>query len=281
LNTQHADYLGKLLTTCWNIDRLRGRTLLSGIAHALLKNERPSEDFCGDPLPKMQILGDIALIPLSGILCLDVPDWIKQYGINLTDADDIEEELEEALEDANVAMIVLDVDSPGGMSLAGDKLFEIIEAADKTKPVMAYCADGRDMASSAYEAAAAARLLYCGRYACGIGCVGSYLAYLDDTEFWSQMGITFELFKSGDVKGVGGGVPLNQAQKDFLQATVDQAGALFRKNVRKYRKMINPNDLQGQWFDGITAGTRSFVTGNAPDLQTAISKFRREIRKAA
>jgi ClpP class serine protease len=281
MNTQHADYLGKLLTTCWNIDRLRGRTLLSGIVHALIKSERPSEDFCGEPLPKMEILGDIAKIPLSGILCLDVPDWIKQYGINLTDADDIEEELEEALEDANVTTIVFDVDSPGGMALAGDKLFSLIEAANKKKPVMAYCADGRDMASSAYEAAAAATALYCGRYAVGIGCVGSYLAYLDDTQFWSQLGITFELFKSGEIKGIGESVPLNQAQKDFLQSTAAYHGGLFRANVRKYRTLIDPADLQGQWFGGINAAKRNFVSDNAPDLQTAIAKFRRLTRKAA
>jgi ClpP class serine protease len=280
MNTLHAEYLGKLLTTCWNIDKLRGRTILSSLVHKII-GERPAEDCFGDPLPKMQILGDIALIPLSGVICCDVPDWIKQCGINLTDANDIEEEIEEALEDANVSMIVFDVDSPGGWSLAGDKLFDLVDAANKEKPVMAFCGDGRDMCSSAYGAVAAATAIYCSRYAMAVGCIGTYLAYLDDTEFWTKLGIKWELFKSGEIKGIGEGVPLTEAQKNFLQANVDEYGDRFRKNVMKYRTAIALADLQGQYYSGIEAARRNFVVSNAPDLQAAIAKFRRLISKAA
>lgn len=280
MNTQQADYLGRLLTTCLNIDKLRGRTLLSAIVHALITNERPAEDIFGDPLPKMQILGDIALIPLSGYLALDVPDWLKGYGINLTDADDIEEEIEEALEDANASMIAYDVASCGGMSLAGDKLFDLIEAANKRKPSMAYCAGGRAMCSSAYEAVAGVTAIYCSPYAEAIGNVGTYLAYLDDTEYWSKMGFKWELFKSGEIKGIGEGVPLSQPQSDFLKARVDEFGARIRRNVSKYRTAISRDDLEGQYYSGIEAARRGFVAGNTPDLQSAIAKFRKLLKAA-
>lgn len=272
-----TQYVGKLLSACWNIDKLRGRTLLSSLVHTLIRNDRPEEDIFGDALPVMQKLGNIAVIPLIGVISIDVPDWIKEYGICLTDANDIEKELADALRDANIDMIVFDVSSPGGLSIAGDKLFDVVEAAGRKKPVFAYCADGRDMASSAYEAVASARALACGYYAEGVGCVGTYLAYLDDTEFWTQLGIKWELFKSGDIKGIGESVPLTDVQRVFLQEQVDLFGGNFRRNVKKYRTGIADDDLQGQYYDGKTAAKRGFVGFNADDLQTAIAKFKKLI----
>ena len=281
MNTRQAEFLSKMLCTCWNIDKLRGRTVLSGMVRAFFKNERPDEDVSGNALPKMQLLGDVALIPLYGILGIDVPDWLKEFGIDLTDANDIEEELEEALEDENVRMIVIDVDSPGGLAIAGDKLFALVEAANRRKPVLAFCGDGRSMASAAYEAVAGATVLYCGPYADGVGCIGSYLAYLDDTEFWAQMGITWEIFKSGEIKGIGESVPLTEAQRSFLQEKVNRFGANIRRNVSRYRLAIAPDDMEGQWYDGIEAARRGFVGANVSDLQTAIAKFRPLISFAA
>lgn len=279
-------FISKLLCASWNIDKIRGRTVLSSILHPLLRSaspasDRPAEDIFGDPLPKMQLAGDIAIIPLTGIISIDVPDWIKQFGINLTDANDIAQEIDEAIEDANVQIIVFDVNSPGGLSTAGDKLFDLVDAANKKKPCFAYCGDGRDMASTAYEAVAACTALLCGRYADGVGCIGSYLAYLDDTDFWAMMGIKWEIFKSGELKGIGEGVPLTEAQRTFLQESTDYFGNNIRRNVMKYRSGIAPEDLQGQWFDGRTAAKKNFVAGFADDLQSAIAKFRRMTKVAA
>ncbi|CAN5458841.1 hypothetical protein BH20VER3_BH20VER3_00520 [soil metagenome] len=269
-----AEYAARIISQPWNLHRMRARTILGNLVNALLRSERPDEDLFGDPLPKMQIVGDLALIPLSGVVSINVPDWLKQLGLNLTDAKDIEEELGVALADANVRMIVLDVDSPGGLSLAGDLLFDVVEAANRKKPCFAWCGDGCDMASTAYEAVAPCTALLSGYYADGVGCIGSYLAMLDDTEFWLQMGMKWEVFRSGELKGIGEDA-LSGPQRDYLQGSVDQAGATFRRNVSKYRQLIAPEDMQGQWFDGKTAAQRGFVAGNASDLNAAIAKFRK------
>lgn len=271
-----AQYIDRLLSSPWNIDKLRGRTILSQIVSHLLRSERPSEDVCGDPLPVMQVLGDVAVIPLCGVIQMCVPDWIKEWGFRLTDANDIEQELDRALADPGISMIVFDVDSPGGSSLAGDKLFDIVEAAGRRKPVFAYVGDGRDMASSAYEAVAASTAILAGRYAGGVGCIGSYLALLDDSQYWEQLGIKFRVFRSGELKGIGED-GLTDEQSAYLQARVDKAGATFRANVAKHRTQIDPADMQGQWFTGSEAVQRGFAAGTAKDLNAAIGKFRRMI----
>jgi ClpP class serine protease len=114
----------------------------------------------------------------------------------------------------------------------------------------------------------------CGPFAAGIGCIGTYLPWLDDTQFWADQGIKFEVFRSGELKGLGID-GLSQVQRDYLQSIVDQHGATFRRNVSKYRTGIAREDMEGQWFEGVEAAKRGFVVGNAADLDEAIAKFRK------
>lgn len=270
-------YISKVLGAHWGLDKIRGRTIICSIIHPLLPRltaQRPEEDDFGDPLPCMKKLGDIAEIPISGVLSIDVPDWLKECGVWLTDVNDVIEEINDALQDANIRFLVFPVNSPGGLSLAGNRLFEIIERANKIKPCFAYCAAGHDMASAAYDAVAGCTALACSPHAEGVGCIGSYIAYLDDTEFWGLMGIKWEIFKSGEYKAIGESVPLTEPQRLFLQSQADYYGAIIRRNVKKYRTNIADEDLQGQWYAGTQAAQKGFVYTLFDDLQTAIAKFR-------
>ncbi|HEY4283308.1 MAG TPA: S49 family peptidase [Chthoniobacterales bacterium] len=266
--------LSKVMSAHWGLDKMRGRTVLSAIVQSLITGQRPDKDIFGDPLPCMQKVGDIALIPLTGVIYVDVPDWIKEYGLWLTDINDITQEIANALNDPVIQFLVFDVDSPGGLSSAGNRLFDVIDAASRKKPCFAYCGHSRDMASAAYDAIAACTRIACSPHAEGVGCVGSYLAYLDDTEFWLQMGFKWEVFKSGEYKGIGESVPLTEAQRKFLQDQTDYYGSIIRGNVSKYHPAIPTEDLQGQWYAGTQAAQKTFVHELKDDLQTAIVYFR-------
>lgn len=270
-------FLSKVLCSVWGLDKIRGRTILSAFVQGLIRGQRPEEDIFGDPLPVMQKLGDIALIPIVGVVSLDVPDWIKEYGFCLTDANDVVEEIADALSDTNVRMISYDVSSPGGLSSAGNLLFDVIERANRKKPSLAYCGPGRDMASTAYEAIAGCTRIYASPHAEGVGCIGTYAAYLDDTEFWAKLGISWEIFKSGEFKAIGESVPLTQPQRDFIQGEVDYYGKIFRDNVAKHRTGLAEEDMQGQWFAGRRAAQKNFIDGLADDIGSAITQFRQQI----
>lgn len=276
MNKTH--YISKALGAHWGLDKIRGRSVLCSIVHPLLprvSGDRPEESVFGDPLPCMKKLGDIAEIPIEGVLSIDVPDWLKEYGVWLTDVNDIIAEIQDALQDANIRYLIYPVNSPGGLSIAGNVLFEAIEKANKIKPCFAYCAAGADMASAAYDAVAGCTALSCSPHAEGVGCVGSYMAYLDDTDFWKKMGIVWQIFKSGDYKGIGESVPLTKPQEEYLQSQTDYYGAIIRKNVKKYRTNIADEDLQGQWWAGRQAAQKGFVYSLDDNLQSAIAKFRK------
>src|SRR3954467_436449 len=123
-----AQFISRLLSQPWHIGSDRGRAIVCSMIEQL-RSERPETDVRGDPLPRMQIVGDVAVIPIRGTLMLNVPDWAKRYGLGLTDANDIESELTRAVNDPTVSMIVQDLDSIGGHSTAGNKLFDLFEAA--------------------------------------------------------------------------------------------------------------------------------------------------------
>ena len=187
-NEHHSGRISDgFLTSCWNIDKLRGRTVLSSIVRTFVRSERPDEDVFGDPLPKMQIVGDVALIPLTGVFHRR-PAMVQQLASDPTDANDIEEEINQARSTMRTSINGCQWTRarPGKRSAAVPA--HCYSATGKTRQ-QPYCGDGRDLASAGYQAALPASRIYCGPHADGIGCVGTYLAYLDDTEFWTQMGL--------------------------------------------------------------------------------------------
>ncbi len=267
-----ARFISRLVSTPWNISPFAGRTIIASMVTALLKSDRPGTDVFGDPLPKLSVVGDMALIPISGYLMLNCPDWIKQYGFNITDPNDIQDELDQVLNDPNVTFIVLLVDSPGGESVAGEKLYDLVENAMRKKPVFGWSGDGAQMCSSAYQACAPALAIFGGKYA-EIGCIGTYMAYLDDSAYWETMGLKWETFRSGDLKGIDGA--LTADQRSYFEATTAQYGARFRSGVAKYRTQIDPADMQGQTFRGIEAAQGGFLAATAKDQDAAIAKMRK------
>jgi ClpP class serine protease len=269
-----AEFVSKVCSTVLDLPKLRARTIVANIAMRSLRPRGQGDDDAEElspNAPKMQIIGNVAVIQMVGVIWMNVPDSAKRYFV---DANDIEELINRALRDENVQLIVFDVNSPGGWDLASLKLFELVEAANRKKPCFAFCADGCDMASGAYYAVAATTAIYAGWYADGVGCVGCYLAWLDDTEFWAQMGIKFEVFREGELKGMGID-SLSEPQRAYLQNMVSESGERFRKNVLKYRSGIALADLEGQWFMGSEAAKRGFVAGCVDNLEAAIAKFRR------
>lgn len=270
-----SQFIDRLLSQPWHIGTSRGRTIIGSMLQALLKNERPEEDVFGDPLPKMQVVGDVSIIPVCGVLMLNAPDWAKSWGFNLTDPNDIEEEIDESLNNPAVEFIVLNIDSPGGESIAGEKLFDLVESASRKKPVFSFAKDGAMICSSAFQCAAPSVAILAGKFS-EIGCIGTYLSLLDDTGWWEQMGIKWEVFRSGALKGIGEDA-LTTEQRDYLQQTVDAFGDRFRKMVSKYRTEIDPANMQGQSFRGAEAAQYGFTAGIAKDLDSAIGKFRKLI----
>jgi ClpP class serine protease len=269
-----AQFISRLATTAWDFGtQERTHFIVGGMIRHLLRADRPTEDIFGGPLPGMQTVGDVAVIPISGVMMLNVPDLIKSVGFNVTDINDVEGEISQALKDANISMIALHYHSPGGESVAGQKLFDLVEAAALKKPVLSFSGDGEMMCSASYNGGAPSTAIFLGRY-CEAVNIGTYALNLDDTGFWEQLGMKWEVFRSGEYKAMGIDA-LSDKQRKYLQGTVDEFGRIFRAGVLKHRSAVTPENMEGQTYRGIEAVKFNFADGIAKDLAEAIARFRR------
>lgn len=97
-----------------------------------------------------------------------------------------------------------------------------------------------------------------------VGGIGVYLAFYDFVGYLEQMGVKLEMFKAGDLKGIGViGHPLDDPARELLQAGVLDSYRMFTKAVTDMRA-IGEEFLQGQAVSGKVAASANLVDGFAP-----------------
>lgn len=203
-------------------------------------------EYCGEKveLDGMEIKEGVAHIPIAGAIGSKLSGFAKYRGA--VDVADVENELDEAEDSDEVKAILLDIDSPGGMVLGTPELADRI--AQVEKPIMAF-SNGM-IASAAYWLASATDGIFTTRTA-ETGSIGVYMPVVDKSQAFAAMGVKVELIKAGKFKGMGfPGVSLTDAQREHLQAEVNQIYGMFTEHVRQYRGDVSSETMQGQMFMG-------------------------------
>lgn len=214
--------------------------------------------------PEIEPTGDVSVIEIRGILMRDCSGWFPFA----TDTEEIEALLSEAESDNNVSAIVLDIDSPGGCVNGTVELGELVSGI--TKPVVVYVSGGCH--SAAYWVAAGADSILI-RSSAGVGSVGVYSAVLDWSEAFAQMGISVELFKSGEQKAAGyPGTTLSDAQRSEIQKQIDEIGDQFRSHVLTYRPEVDLDHLDGRDFAGELAVSSGFADEIVSGIGVAVNR---------
>ena len=199
--------------------------------------------------PSFSTVGQLAVIPIQGVLGKHVGDMAKSSGA--TDIGDIENALDECMADPEIKGILLDVNSPGGTTTGIPELASKIAQATIHKPIVAYT-DSR-MASAAYWLASGADAIFASQSA-SIGSIGVYMAWLDDSRAMEMRGYRAELIKRGKFKAVGiSGTALSAEARSMLQQNVDQVYDWFTSHVKMFREDIPDSAMEGQVFFGQSA----------------------------
>jgi len=234
------------------------------------KAERPEEDFFGDELPQMKIVGTTAIIPVDGVIGRKLGMMEKSCGA--TDTLDIEEDLKSALANPSVKNIVLDVNSPGGTVSGVPELAQAIANADKSKPVIAFANDM--MCSAAYWISAGARRVVATPSA-SVGSIGVFVPWVDKSKAYEAMGLSVDIIKAGKYKAMGyPGTSLTSEQRGFIQADVDSTHAEFRSFVKQYRTSVGDESMEGQTFSGKDASSVKLVGQLVSSMDELLSQLR-------
>ncbi len=183
----------------------------------------------------MRIEGHTAVIPISGVLLKDVPDWMRLWGLDVTGYGDIRDMLSAALANPGVTDITLAVDSPGGQVAGIMEAAAAIAEANKTKPVTAKV--GELSASAAYWLSSQASRIEASPLS-EVGSIGVYTVYADFSEMAKAEGVRVIVIRSGEHKGMGVmGAPITEGQIAAVQEVIDGIAAQFQGAVGTGRKM--------------------------------------------
>ncbi len=212
---------------------------------------------------RLQMAGDVAVIPLSGLIGRNLDDWQKAWGV---DSGEVSTVMTALGDNDEVSAIVLDIDSPGGTVCGTPEMAATIAEVAALKPVFAHTAGL--MCSAAYFASAGATAIYATASAT-VGNVGVIMSMLDTSALFEKLGLKAEVFASGAFKGTGAeGMALTEEQREFLQERVMFAADDFKEFVTRFRPNVAAENLEGQWFWGSHAVELGFVDSVASLAET-------------
>jgi len=208
---------------------------------------------------KMQIVGDTAVIPITGVL-VPRPNVITRY-YGGTATEQIEADFRAALSNEQVKRIQFFVDSPGGSAIGNEEVARTIYAGRGAKRIESIIRG--ICASAAYYIASAADEIIASPSSM-VGSIGTILMHVEISKAWEECGPKRTVIKHGENKGDGNMVePLSAKAKGNLQALVDGYGTQFVAAVAKHRgtsaKAVMDDFGQGRVFVAEEAKRRGLV----------------------
>lgn len=212
-----------------------------------------------------------AIIPLKGVIGRCLPEMETYCGS--CDLEDVEEMLEDAVRDDAVKVIILTVDSPGGVSVGVPEFARRIRNCPKR--VIAFTES--EACSAAYWIASQASEFFA-TPSSSVGSVGCYIAYLNSSEAYRKDGYRMEVYKSGALKGAGiDGTDLTEDQKKMLTDQTVEIHTDFKDDVKAVRSFVQDSDMEGQIFSGKVAAAKGLVTGLVNGFDELMEKLNPEV----
>jgi signal peptide peptidase SppA len=237
---------------------------------------REGKDACGKAvqLPGMEIVDGIAHIPVAGVIGQKLNGFAK--GSGAVDVSDVAAEIHQAMADKSVLSILFDIDSPGGMAMGTPEISAFVKSITKPK----YAFTNGIMASAAYWFGCSCDGIFATPSAM-IGSIGAVLAIEDTSARAQAMGVKVEVFRSGDLKGIGiPGTSLSDEQRDFLFDRIMQLHEMFAGAVRKNRGAhISDDSMRGQSFLAKDAMSRGLIDGVVASKREVVSMLPRNPSK--
>lgn len=217
--------------------------------------------------PKPYMVGSTYVIPVVGMISKGLSPI---EAIGATDVEKLDDMIDEAVA-ANPKRILFHINSDGG-TIDG---VEEVAAKIRSLPIDTISYTSGSMNSAAFWIGAAAKRVVVSGSA-SVGAVGVYSVATDLSEQAKAMGIKVKVFKNSTspLKGMGvAGTSMTTEQEAQMQKEVDLAGETFKADILKTRKLVKPEDMQGQTMTGKEAVAKNLATGLAPTLKALLNEL--------
>ncbi len=175
-------------------------------------------------------LGNAALIPIEGPI---TGNGDAGFGVSAVSSKDLVDFLQDAEDNPQVKVILLEINSPGGSAVASD---EIASAVKKSKkPVVALIRETG--ASGAYWVASAADYIVANRMSI-TGSIGVLSSYLEFSGLMGDYNVTYERLVAGEKKDLGTPFKkLTTQERKILQEKLDKIHQFFIEEVAANRNL--------------------------------------------
>jgi protease-4 len=163
--------------------------------------------------------------------------------------------IRKARQDKSIKAIVFRVNSPGGSALASETIWRELELAKKDKPIVVSMGDYA--ASGGYYISCMADTIFAQPNTL-TGSIGVF-AIVPNLEnfFKNKLGVTFDGVKTAQYADLGtASRPLTDAEKKFMQNSVDSIYSSFKSRVvvgRKLSSALIDSIAQGRVWSGVQA----------------------------
>jgi signal peptide peptidase SppA len=179
-----------------------------------------------------QVIDGIAIIPIQGVLTKK-ESWMSAFS-GCSSYDLIGRYLQDAVNDAAVRGILLQVDSPGGETTGCLELSDYIYSLRGAKPIYAIADDFAF--SAAYALTSAADKIFVTRMG-SVGSVGVVVLHVEDSKFNDQQGFKYTFIFQGAKKvDANPHEPLSERAEKDIQSEIDRQYKQFVETVARNRK---------------------------------------------
>ena len=175
-------------------------------------------------------LGNVALIPIEGTI---TGNGAQGFGASSVSSKDIVEFIEEAEDNPQIKVLLLEINSPGGSAVASDEIAAAVKKA--RKPVVALIREAG--ASGAYWIASASDYIIANRMSI-TGSIGVVSSYLEFSGLMEDYGVGYEQLIAGENKDMGTPFKkLTPQERMIMQKKLDTIHHYFIEEVAVNRKL--------------------------------------------
>jgi protease-4 len=183
---------------------------------------------------------NVKIIPLTGLLATyyDITDSGYAY------SDDIISQIEDANKNERIEAIVLEIDSYGGLPVAGEEVLNALKNSDKETVALIR----QSGMSAAYMAAIGANTIFASKFS-DVGSIGVTSSYVDNANKNKAEGVIFNQLSLGKYKDMmNPDKPLTEEEKALIMRDIKIIHEDFINLVAKHRKLSV--EKVGQMADG-------------------------------
>lgn len=242
-----AKIRSELYSGPWAIDARALGSLLGAVESGDIDAVEAALTIGNAPVEALKIVDGVAVIPVTGVLRDGVDTMVRLGGA--TAYQQLERDINAALENNAVTGILFYIDSPGGSAVGCKRIADLIFASRGEKPMRAYV-QGM-CGSAAYYIASATDRIEATADAM-VGSVGTIFPHQEMSKFLDDIGVKVSVITNTDSPRKGHGnvyEPLSDEARSTLHAYVNSYGASFINDVARYRG-VKSEDVVARYGQG-------------------------------